>query len=333
MNTKVKVGIAAAIVAALIALIVLDQNTTPGGTKNKPDGDKILTIAEPGSTTTSPPIIIKPGAPDEITILKEAENLFGRSNNPPAVMPEPGGIKRRRPFNGKEILPDPDPKPPFFTDPGTPLVRPEPAVEYVIQQGDTYEDIAKAHYGSRRMWNIIAEANPQMPPHRLRVGKKIQIPAKSAGGSVSDTPNFEPDALTGDRTYTVRPGDTLSGISVKVFNTSRHTQKIFDANREVIDDPNFLVVGTKLYMPNLAVRRPSSNVRNLPGAGTDRTVAPPGSKVHQVQPNESLWKIAERYAGGRGILQTIRDIVTANGDKLESDASLLRVGWKLIIPE
>ena len=45
MNTKVKVGIAIAIVTALIALIVLDQSTTPGTS-----GDQPAPAPKPSST-------------------------------------------------------------------------------------------------------------------------------------------------------------------------------------------------------------------------------------------------------------------------------------------
>ena len=52
MNTKVKVGIAAAIVAALVALIVLDQKTapTPGtGTPAGPESGGVTLSPVPGS--------------------------------------------------------------------------------------------------------------------------------------------------------------------------------------------------------------------------------------------------------------------------------------------
>ena len=61
--------------------------------------------------------------------------------------------------------------------------------------------------------------------------------------------------------------------------------------------------------------------------------APAGARVHQVQPNDSLWKIAERYAGDRGVLEMIEAILKANPDKLKDEKSLLRVGWSLVIPE
>jgi nucleoid-associated protein YgaU len=51
--------------------------------------------------------------------------------------------------------------------------------------------------------------------------------------------------------YTVVPGDTLYGISVKVFGTPRHYEKIYELNRDRIRDPNTLQVGINLKLPDV----------------------------------------------------------------------------------
>jgi nucleoid-associated protein YgaU len=56
----------------------------------------------------------------------------------------------------------------------------------------------------------------------------------------------------GQRMYTVVQGDTLYGISVKVYNTPRHYERIYDANQERIADPNTLQIGMKLVLPDQA---------------------------------------------------------------------------------
>ncbi len=56
----------------------------------------------------------------------------------------------------------------------------------------------------------------------------------------------------GQRVYTVVQGDTLYGISVKVYNTPRHYERIYDANQERIADPNTLQIGMKLVLPDHA---------------------------------------------------------------------------------
>jgi len=48
--------------------------------------------------------------------------------------------------------------------------------KYEVQIGDTFESIAMTHLGSKVLWTRIAEANPDVSPHRLRVGQVIDIP-------------------------------------------------------------------------------------------------------------------------------------------------------------
>src|SRR6185295_5060461 len=136
--------------------------------------------------------------------------------------------------------------------------------EYVIKEGDSFDSIAKAKYGNASFAGLIAEANPGVKATALRVGKHLTLPPKSekkaeepvvAAKAVEKTEDAlpviakkpEPAAalavVDGKKVYTIQSGDTLSGISGKVYNTSRHYQKIYEANKDVIDDPNMLVVG------------------------------------------------------------------------------------------
>lgn len=51
------------------------------------------------------------------------------------------------------------------------------------------------------------------------------------------------------RTYVVKTGDTLSGVSLAVYGTTRRYLEIFQANRDVLRDPDDLPVGTSLRIP------------------------------------------------------------------------------------
>ena len=95
------------------------------------------------------------------------------------------------------------------------------AATHVIRKGETLGAIAKK-YGVTA--SALASHNGISNPNRVKVGQKINIPAKSV--SV---------------TYTVRYGDTLSGIAKK-HNTT--TSAIARANG--ISDPRKLRPGQKL---------------------------------------------------------------------------------------
>jgi nucleoid-associated protein YgaU len=56
-------------------------------------------------------------------------------------------------------------------------------------------------------------------------------------------------AAGAQRTYTVQPGDTLSKISKEVYGKPAEYMKIFDANRDVLSDPNKINPGQTLKIP------------------------------------------------------------------------------------
>ncbi len=49
--------------------------------------------------------------------------------------------------------------------------------------------------------------------------------------------------------YVVKPGDSLSGIAKKVYKDGRLYERIYEANKSVIPNPNRLPVGLKLRIP------------------------------------------------------------------------------------
>jgi nucleoid-associated protein YgaU len=49
--------------------------------------------------------------------------------------------------------------------------------------------------------------------------------------------------------HVVRPGDSLTAISVRYYGTSRRWEDIFEANRDILSDPNLLQVGQRLRIP------------------------------------------------------------------------------------
>ena len=49
--------------------------------------------------------------------------------------------------------------------------------------------------------------------------------------------------------YTIVSGDTLSGIAKKYYGKANDYMRIFEANREVIKDPDKIFVGQKIRIP------------------------------------------------------------------------------------
>lgn len=78
------------------------------------------------------------------------------------------------------------------------------------------------------------EKNFDLPPSAVAETKKVQ--------ALPQAPSHE---------YVVEKDDTLQKISKKVYGSYSKWTKIYDANRDVLKDPNFLKSGIKIKIPLL----------------------------------------------------------------------------------
>jgi nucleoid-associated protein YgaU len=62
-------------------------------------------------------------------------------------------------------------------DAGGPGASPGAVTEYTVEEGDTLSGISKAHYGSVRYADLIAQANGIDADH-LKIGQKLRLPPK-----------------------------------------------------------------------------------------------------------------------------------------------------------
>lgn len=104
--------------------------------------------------------------------------------------------------------------------PSTPVPQPSTSSNsvYTVVAGDTLSGIA-AKYGTT--YQRLAEYNNISNPNLIHVGQQIKIPGASSPVNTAPT----------KRTYTVKSGDTLSGIAAKYGTT---WQKIYNDNRSII---------------------------------------------------------------------------------------------------
>ena len=66
------------------------------------------------------------------------------------------------------------------------------------------------------------------------------------------TSTFEStEEIVGEQTYTVAKGDTLSSIAKNHYGKASAWHQIFDANRDVIDDPDRIFPGQVIKLPTL----------------------------------------------------------------------------------
>lgn len=119
---------------------------------------------------------------------------------------------------------------------------------YTIQPGDTFSTIAVKIYGSEQHWIDIAMANPFVDPKRLQIGQAIRLPG------FEELLHVETDAAAvagpGQKTHTVRPGESLYSIAERYYNDPNKWRLLFDTNRDQIGhDPHQLQAGEQLKIP------------------------------------------------------------------------------------
>jgi LysM repeat protein len=118
-----------------------------------------------------------------------------------------------------------------------------PAPKYVVQPGDSLSSIAAAH-AARGGWQALYAANRRVigpDPDVIHPGTVLVLPGQATPVS-----------------YTVRTGDTLSGIATK-FAIPGGWPALYAANRRLIGpDPNVIHPGTVLRLARPAAqKRPS----------------------------------------------------------------------------
>ena len=63
---------------------------------------------------------------------------------------------------------------------------------------------------------------------------------ESAGSAPAPSPEV---------THTVKAGDTLSKLAREYYGDDKHHRRIFEANRDKLDDPDDIKVGQELKIP------------------------------------------------------------------------------------
>lgn len=158
------------------------------------------------------------------------------------------------------------PPPPAAQEPEPPAVPRERVIppkfrEIVVRRGDvSFEVVAARELGDRRKWELIARANPLVTSDRLKPGRTVlKIPLDPGniqgkvviegadGGQTSAPPPKSPEASM--QTYVVQADDTLWEISKKVYKRGAAWRTIYEANRDVIKDPDRPPHGAVLKIP------------------------------------------------------------------------------------
>lgn len=130
-----------------------------------------------------------------------------------------------------------------------------PAATHTIAEGDSLFTLAQKYYGNGSSWQKIVDANKGLKPNNLKLGMQITVPDVEA----SRLPKAESKSETAGaklakedakaKNYTVKSGDTITGIARKQLGSPSRASEVLRLNRSVIEDEDSLEVGTVLKLP------------------------------------------------------------------------------------
>lgn len=167
---------------------------------------------------------------------------------------------------------------------------------YTVQSGDTLSGIAlKFSTTSSKLAQLNSISNPNLiyVGQRLLVNQSSNSNSSSSGQSSSTTTNTE----TSSASYTVKSGDTLSGIASQ-YNTT--VNQIVSLNQ--LSNPNLIYVGQVLKLKNSqAANSSSSSSSAATTAGT-----------YTVKAGDTLSAIASRYSTSSSTLASLNSLSNPN---------------------
>lgn len=122
--------------------------------------------------------------------------------------------------------------------------------------GSAVEKDGKLHFNGtvksddekNQIWNAL-KAVPDYQRDVLADIKVVPQAAAPAAAAAGAGAGAQAGAAAG-RTYTVKSGDTLSGIAKEHLGDASKYTKIFEANRDVLSDPDKIKPGQVLKIPS-----------------------------------------------------------------------------------
>lgn len=165
------------------------------------------------------------------------------------------------------------------------------AASYTVKSGDTLSSIATQH---NTTVNQIVSLNSLSNPNLIYVGQVLKLKNSQTTNSSSSTST----TTTTAGTYTVKAGDTLSGIASR-FSTSSSTL----ASLNSISNPNLIYVGQVLKIS--AASTSSSNTSSTTNSAT--TVS-----SYTVKSGDTLSAIAAKYGTTYQALASANSISNPN---------------------
>jgi nucleoid-associated protein YgaU len=109
-----------------------------------------------------------------------------------------------------------------------------------------FHGTVKSEDEKNQIWNALKT----VPDYQSEVMADIKVvPQAAAAAGAGAGAGAQATGGAAGRTYTVQAGDTLSGIAKQHLGDANKYTKIFEANRDVLSDPDKIKPGQVLKIP------------------------------------------------------------------------------------
>jgi nucleoid-associated protein YgaU len=157
-------------------------------------------------------------------------------------------------------------------------------------------------------------------PAASPVNLSAAAPVAPSAGLVKLASPTQPPANA--RTYTIKPGQTLSSIAADVYGNQRFYVAILRANPNI--NPNRLRAGSKITLPDISDVKPEAAV---PAAAKESSSA--AANTYKVESGDNLYRISKKLFGSPKQAEAIYEL---NKEAIGQDKARLRLGMVLKLP-
>jgi nucleoid-associated protein YgaU len=96
------------------------------------------------------------------------------------------------------------------------------------------------------VWDKVKSVDATYGDLTLDLSVDASLPQPQAAAAAASSGS---DAAPAGKTYTVKPGDTLSKIAKEFYGNANEYNKIFEANKDQLSSPDRINVGQELKIP------------------------------------------------------------------------------------
>jgi len=128
---------------------------------------------------------------------------------------------------------------------------------HTIEKGEDLWKISEKYYGNGYNWVDIAQENDITNANMIAVGAELTIPKAAlrwdkevkTAGQMSENPSQKPTSLLEATSYTVQKGDHLWKIALEAYGDGYKWIDIYNANIDMISQPDYIEIGMELVLP------------------------------------------------------------------------------------